>query len=141
MSAKMATAGLLKIEVFWNKGYDGIIPVDDASNKILSRDLDYIVDVFMWLKFGNYSISLWEVITTSILYVFDQKNRFSGRWSRFKFNNLGLVLGKNLRFYTSVAKGLKLKARKFWGLIPTFLVTGKKLIGKRPFCPPPSHPE
>ena len=63
----MATAGLLKIEVFWNKGYDGIIPVDDASNKILSRDLDYIVDVFMWLKFGNYSISLWEVITTSIL--------------------------------------------------------------------------
>ena len=32
-------------------------------------------------------------------------------------------------FYTSVAKVLKLKVRKFWGLIPTFVeVTGEKLI-------------
>ena len=51
-------------------------------------------------------------------------------WSWFKFNNLGLALGTNLKFYTSVAKGLKLKVRKFWGLIPTFLeVTGEKLVG------------
>ena len=35
------------------------------------------------------------------------------------------------KFYTSVAKGLKLKARKFWRLIPTFVeVTGKKLDPK-----------
>ena len=34
-----------------------------------------------------------------------------------------------LKFNTSVAKGLKLKVRKFWGLIPTFVeVTGKKLV-------------
>ena len=33
-------------------------------------------------------------------------------------------------FYTSVAKGLKLKARKFWGLIPMFAeVTMEKLLG------------
>ena len=29
------------------------------------------------------------------------------------FNNLGLALGITLKFYTSVAKGLKLKVRKF----------------------------
>ena len=35
-----------------------------------------------------------------------------------------------LKFDTSVAKGLKLKIRQFWGLIPTFVeVTGKKLVG------------
>ena len=67
MSAKMATPDLLKITVFWNKGYDVIIPVDDVTNKILSRDSNYIVDLFMWPKFGNSSISMREVITTSIL--------------------------------------------------------------------------
>ena len=67
MSTKMATAGLLKITVFWNKGYDVIIPVDDVTNKILLLDSNYIVDVSMWPKFGNSSISLREVITTSIL--------------------------------------------------------------------------
>ena len=57
MSAKMATPGLLKITVFWNKGYDVIIPVADVTNKILSLDSNYIVDVFMWPKFGNYERS------------------------------------------------------------------------------------
>ena len=67
MSAKMATPDLLKITVFWNKGYDVIIPVDDVTNKILSRDSNYIVDVVMWPKFGNSSICIREVIITSIL--------------------------------------------------------------------------
>ena len=67
MSAKMATLGLLKITVFWNKGYDVIISVNDVTNKILSRDSNYIVDVFIWPKFGNCSISMRNVITTSIL--------------------------------------------------------------------------
>ena len=67
MSAKMATPGLLKITVFWNKGYDVIISVDDVTNKILWHDSNYIVNVFMWPKFGNSSISMREVITTSIL--------------------------------------------------------------------------
>ena len=45
------------------------------------------------------------------------------------FNNLGLALGTNLKFYNSVAKGLKLKGRKVWRLIPTFVeVTGEKLV-------------
>ena len=44
MSARMATPGLLKKTVFLNKGYDAIIPVDDVTNKILSRDSNHIVD-------------------------------------------------------------------------------------------------
>ena len=45
-------------------------------------------------------------------------------------HNLGLALGINLKFYTIVAKGLKLKLRKFLGLIPTFAeVTEEKLLG------------
>ena len=67
MSAKLATLGLLKIKVFWNKGYDVIISVHDVTNKILSRDSNYIIDVVMWPKFGNSSISMREVIITSIL--------------------------------------------------------------------------
>ena len=48
-----------------------------------------------------------------------------------KCNNSGLALGTNLKFYTSVEKGLKLKVRNFLELIPTFVeVTGEKLVGK-----------
>ena len=51
-------------------------------------------------------------------------------WSWFKFNNLALALGTNLKFSTSLSKGLKLKVRKFCGLIPTFAeVTGEKRVG------------
>ena len=47
-----------------------------------------------------------------------------------KFNNLELTLGMVLTFYISVAKGLKLKVRELWGLIPTFVeVTVEKLVG------------
>ena len=67
MSAKMATPGLLKIKIFWKKGYDVIIYVHDVTNKILSCDSNYIVDVVMWPKFGNSSISMRKVIITSIL--------------------------------------------------------------------------
>ena len=45
MSAKMATLGFLKMNVFSNKGYDVMISVDDVINKSLSNDSNYIVDV------------------------------------------------------------------------------------------------
>ena len=67
MSTKLAPLGLLKIKVFWKKGYDVIISVYDVTNEILSRDSNYIVDVVMWLKFGHSSISMREVVITSIL--------------------------------------------------------------------------
>ena len=89
----MATLGLLKIMLLWNKGYDIINFIHDVTHKILSRDSNHIFDGCAW----------------------------------FKFHNLGLTVGMTLAFYTSVEKGLKLKVKKFWGLIPTFVeVTGKE---------------
>ena len=67
ISAKLATLDLLKIKVFWNKDCDLIIFVHDVTNKILSRESNYIVDVVMWPKFGNSRISMKEVLITSIL--------------------------------------------------------------------------
>ena len=55
MSAKLTAPGLLKIKVFWNKGYDVIISVYDISKEILLRESNYVVDVVMLLKFGNYN--------------------------------------------------------------------------------------
>ena len=57
-----------------------------------------------------------------------------------KFNNLGLAPGMAMKFYISEAKGLKLKVRKFGGLIITFVeVTGEKLVGGAFLLPlPPS---
>ena len=53
---------------------------------------------------------------------------------------MGLALGTNLKFYISLSKGLILKVRKFWGLIPTFVeVTGEKLVGVA-FWPTPLPP-
>ena len=82
-----------------------------------------------------------KVIITSILDGFE-KIAFLEEWSWFKFHNLGLALVTNLKFSTSVAKGLKLKVRKFWGSNPTFVeVTGEKLVGGTfPPPPPPTPP-
>ena len=54
MSAKIAT-------------HDVIISVHDGTNKILSRDSNYIGNVAMRSKFVNFSASMREVIATSIL--------------------------------------------------------------------------
>ena len=60
-----------------------------------------------------------------------KKNTSFEGWSWPKFNNLGLAVATNFIFYTSVAKGLKPKVGKFWGLIPTFVeVTEEKLVGE-----------
>ena len=67
MSAKLATPRFLKTMVFWNTGYDVIITTHDVTNKILSRDSNYIVGLVMWPKFGKSSVSVREVIMTSIL--------------------------------------------------------------------------
>ena len=45
MSEKMAAAALLKIKVFWNKGYDVIYSVYDVTNKFFSHGSNYIIDV------------------------------------------------------------------------------------------------
>ena len=53
ISAKLATTRLLKVRVFWNNGYDVILSANDVTNKTVSRDSDYIVDVVVWRMFGN----------------------------------------------------------------------------------------
>ena len=59
---------------------------------------------------------LWEKLSQPQFYKdLTRKTAFFEGWSWFKFNNLRLVLGTNLKFYTSVAKGLKLKVRKVLG--------------------------
>ena len=105
---------------FCNKCYDAIIFVHDFTYKTLSHDWNYIVDAVMRPKFGKSRISMREVIITFILPGIDQKNQFFKRCSLFKFNNLGLALCITLKVYVSVAKELKVKFRRFWGLIPTF---------------------
>ena len=58
-----------------------------------------------------------------------RKNTFLMSGLGFKSNNLGRVLGMASKFYTNVAKGLKLKVRQFWGLTHTFAeVTEEKLV-------------
>ena len=66
IAAKLDTLDLLKIMVFWYKVYDIIMSVDDITNKILLGGSNNTVDVLMWPKFGNSSISMKEVIITSI---------------------------------------------------------------------------
>ena len=65
------------------------------------------------------------------------QNLFFEEWSWFRFNNLGLALGTTLKFYITVAEGLKQKVRKFCGLMSKFVeLKGGKLAGG-PFCRPP----
>ena len=59
-----------------------------------------------------------------------RKTAFFECSSWFKFNDSGLAHGTNFKFYTIVVKGLKLKVRKFLGLVPLFVeVTKEKLVG------------
>ena len=67
VSAKMASLSLLKINVFWIKGYDVITSVHDVTSNIFSCDSIYIVNAIMGSKIGNSNSSTKEVTTTSIL--------------------------------------------------------------------------
>ena len=137
MLAEMATPGLLKIKVFRNKDYYVIISVHDVTKKcyqttqiilrMWSCDQSLIILAFLWEKLS--SPQFYKDLT--------RKTAFFEGWPWFKFNNLGLALGKNLKFCTSVAKGLiKLKVTKFWGIAPTFVeITGEKLV-RGVFLPP-----
>ena len=67
ISAKLATLGLLKVKLFWNKSYDVIISVHDVTNKMLSCDSNDMADMVMWPKFVSSSIFMREVIIAAIL--------------------------------------------------------------------------
>ena len=57
-----------------------------------------------------------------------KKNNFFEECSWFKFNILGMAGGMVLKFYTSITKGLKLKARKLWRLIPMFVEVSRETL-------------
>ena len=80
----------------------------------------------MWPKFGNSSIFMKKVIITNIFV----------ECSWFKFNNLGLTVGMDLKFYTSVAKGLKLKEIKVFGGDSNVCRSYREKTGSGPFCSP-----
>ena len=117
MSAKSATIDLLKIKAFWYKGCDVMISAHDATKRLSSCDWNHIVNAVMWPKLGNSSITIRDLFFEGCSWI----------------NNLRFALGMALKFYTSVAKELKLKVRKFVGLIVTFVeVTWAKLVGAFP---------
>ena len=66
ISAEITTPGLLKLNVFWNKGYDFIISVNDIRNKILWLNSNYIAEGVTWPKFDNSTVAMREVIIVSI---------------------------------------------------------------------------
>ena len=85
-------------------------------------------------KFGNISISKKNVTIISLLQDFKHKKHFffrSGRgsnsiiWTGSRFKT-----GSGIKVLPQCGTELKLKVRKIWGLIPSFLeVAWEKLIG------------
>ena len=71
LSAKLTTLGVLKRKILLNKIDNFLISIFHVTNKDLSRGSNYIVDMAMWLKFANFSISMREGAMNSILQRFD----------------------------------------------------------------------
>ena len=127
VSAKMATLGLLKIKVFWNK-------LRCHNFCSWGQQKHFITRLRLHWRCGyNCSISM-----ITISYGFDQENPFFERWSWFKLNNLGLALAMTFKFYTSVAIGLKLTVRKFLEANSFVCRSYRGKTGRGSFSP---HPE
>ena len=89
-----------------------------------SCDQGLVTVAFLWEKLSQlqfYKDLTWKTAFLGVVLV--------------QIQYMGLTLVTNLKFYTSVAKGLKLRVRKFWGLIHNFVeVTQEKLVGGEAFC-------
>ena len=108
MSVKLATLDLLKIKILWNKGYNITISVHDITSKSLSCDSNYVVNMVLWPKIGNSSISLRE-----LSWIWQKNKKFLGMFLVQLQQYLGLALGTGLKFYTS--KRVKTKSQKGLG--------------------------
>ena len=64
---KIGCLGLLEMKIFQDKYFEVMTYAHDVSNKILSCDPSYILEVVMSQKFGNPNISMGVVIIASIL--------------------------------------------------------------------------
>ena len=93
-----------------------------------SRDQILVTAAFLWQKLSQPQFS--KDLT--------RKTAFFEGWSWLRLNNLGLALDKNLKFYTSVVKGLKLKVRKFGDNSYVCRSYWGKTVRGGGFLPPPS---
>ena len=50
----MATPGLLKLTVYWNKRYDVIIPVDDVTNQVFITWFKFLISTFVEVTGKNW---------------------------------------------------------------------------------------
>ena len=129
MSGKLATPGLLKIDTSKQRLCHHNCWLWCHQQNSITWHQSLVTLAFLWDKLSQPQF--YKNLTGKILFFFEG-------WPWFKFNNLRLTLDMTLKFYTSVAKGLKLKVRQFLGISPAFVkVAGDKLVGGGALCCPP----
>ena len=117
---------LFKISKKISKRYDVIIFVYDLTN-----NFDHLTIYTSCIWSCDQTLVPQRVLSLHQFYKhFTKKTKSVDGCSWFKFNNLGLALGKTFRFYTSMEIGLKLKVKTFWGLIPTFAEVTTPILNK-----------
>ena len=140
MPTKAPMLGPLKIKLFWDKGYDVIISVHNGSKKTLSFESNNIVHVVMWPKFGNSSISMREVIITSILSGLDQKKQVFWGVVLVQVQQFGIGSGYELEILHQCGKRFNIKSQKTLGANSNICRNYRGKTGRKgPFCS--SHPE
>ena len=130
MLAKLAALGHIEIKVTWKKDYGIIISTHDVTNKILSRDSNYIVDVVIWPKFGNSNIFMAEVIITSIL---PQQPIFL-RGALGSSSIIGTGTRYDLEILHKCGKKVETKSQKILGSNPYIYRSYSRKTGRGPFC-------
>ena len=131
MSAKIATP------VFWSKGHYVIYYFYDVINIISSHESNYIMYVLMWPKFGNSRICIREVIITSILQGFDQKNRFFWGVVLVQVQYFGTDTRCKLEILHQPVKRIKTKSQKVLVANPYVCRSCRgKNWWQELFCPP-----
>ena len=78
-----------------------------------------------------------EVIITSVFFDLTRKTKFFERVLLVQVQQFGTSTSYGLKFYTSVARGLKLKVRKFFAAISYICRSYRRKTGCRPFRPYP----
>ena len=121
MSTITATLDFLKIKLFWNNGYDVIIPVHNVTNKIFSCDWIFNADVVTQIKVLEKT----EVITTSIWYGFDHTSQFFCGVLLFQVKWFETGIRYDLEIFYQCGKSMKLKVIK----AKSVKVTGEELVG------------
>ena len=97
-------------------------PVTEIILEMWSCDQSLLTLAFLWEKLSQ--LELYKDLTRKTTFLRVCPGSSSIIWNR------GLTLVMVLKFYTSVAKWLKIKVRKFWRLTSTNVeVTGGKLVG------------